>query len=319
MAQELLYPDTELTSTNLSGSPSDLDAQDSNWYTSNTAGNNTVLRVGFPSPTNTLTGTQTFTIQARYDGGGKKDPQINVSLYYNGTEQVVLDSGTVISPGTGGATYSYTWNASDVPDGADVELYVEGVPQGGNSHSLEFGFAEWDCQFERSASVTTEAYSNVSYDSATLEGSAQYVGWDTAGEVWFEWRATGASTWNTTPRQTISQGGNFSDTISGLNSSYYYEFRAKLEDGSGTVYSGSTIQFETKVRVSGTITQDGSSVAGATVYIIRENDNVILSIETTDSNGYYETAVDASYGVHIAAEYEDGSGNYYAGPSLPNV
>jgi hypothetical protein len=93
-------------------------------------------------------------------------------------------------------------------------------------------------QISGTPEVTTLSPTDVSGSEATLEGKLDSLGSDSSADVYFEWREVGASTFNQTTKQTKSATGNFSETITGLNVSTDYEYRAIAENSVGTTEAG---------------------------------------------------------------------------------
>src|SRR4030042_1416823 len=92
-------------------------------------------------------------------------------------------------------------------------------------------------------SVNTEAATDITCTSATLNGEITSMGNVTSVDVSFEWGLdTGYG--NETPAGNLTAPGSFSATITGLSSSTIYHFRAKATDGKRT-YTGSDMTFTT--------------------------------------------------------------------------
>jgi hypothetical protein len=171
MASERQPPDAILASTNLSGSVSDIDddpdSPDSNWLTATVDGNDTMVRVSFPTPTGDPTtgaGLQEFRFQVRNTNNpGGNDPSYSIHLYENGSDLGEIASGTVVS--STGEVLSAIWDASSLgtADGSLVEAYIYGTVD--KKDSMEVGAVEW----------------NVEYSAGTIhEGEGQSAGGSTA-------------------------------------------------------------------------------------------------------------------------------------------
>jgi len=104
--------------------------------------------------------------------------------------------------------------------------------------------------------VSTTGSSNITTDEADLEGSLDGLGGNSSVDVSFEYRETGASSWNQTSPITKSATGVYTQTVTGLNSDTDYEFRsfAKGND-SGETATGGRLTFTTESpgRTSGVI------------------------------------------------------------------
>lgn len=90
--------------------------------------------------------------------------------------------------------------------------------------------------------VTTSAPSNIDSTSAILNGNLDSTGGETC-EVWFEYGLT-VSYGQTTPEQSKSSTGSFSESIFNLNSGTTYHFKACASNSKGTV-CGSDKEFNT--------------------------------------------------------------------------
>ncbi len=91
-------------------------------------------------------------------------------------------------------------------------------------------------------SITTNSAINVDENSATLRGYFDGNGSNT--DTWFEYGTTSSMTQSTSQQSQGSGSGNFSRSISGLQSCRTYYFRAVGENSYGTDY-GSTLTFQT--------------------------------------------------------------------------
>ncbi len=221
---------------------------------------------------------------------------------------LVSNSSTLGSPST---RWSFNNNNSPSPDKLDIVYH--------DSTNSDLYYASVSA---KTASVTTDAASNITATDAQLNGTLSKLSGYSSADVYFEWRQSGASTWNTTTAQTLSSTGSFSDTISGLSRGTTYEFRAVSSTTDGNNY-GDTLTFTTTdPTFSGTVTLSGSGVQNATVYVINDTTGAMEGSTTTDSSGNYTVQVASGNGsdtFHVAAEYEDSNGNQYNATSEPYV
>jgi len=97
-------------------------------------------------------------------------------------------------------------------------------------------------QQNQQPSVTTYYASNITQNSATLNGYLETYGQST--QRWFEWGTSTGSLFNQTTRQYQSNSGNFADSISGLQPNTTYYFRAAANGNYGNIY-GSVASFTT--------------------------------------------------------------------------
>lgn len=115
-------------------------------------------------------------------------------------------------------------------------------------------------------SVTTENPTDVGATSATLNGELVDLNGSESGDCYFEWRKTDASSWNTTATQTLSSTGTFSDSLSGLEESVEYEYRAVGDTSDGDSDTGTTASFTTTTTTtdSPAVTTEAPSNVGTT-------------------------------------------------------
>ncbi|MFC1847821.1 hypothetical protein ACFLXV_00715 [Chloroflexota bacterium] len=90
--------------------------------------------------------------------------------------------------------------------------------------------------------VTTDAASDVTTNSATLNGNLTDMGNASSVDVSFEWGLT-VSYGNETGAQSLTETGTFNDSIGGLDPGVTYHYRAKAV-GNSTAY-GSDVPFTT--------------------------------------------------------------------------
>lgn len=167
-AQERHAPDAVLTQTNLTGALADIDddpdSPDAAWLTQTSGGTDTILRVSFATPTDTLTtgaGLQEFKIHVRsgqnsgFSGNGTEN--YDLFLYEAGSEVAMLASAIELGDALP-QTDAYQWDASLLADGtgADVELRLFGrVAAGGGAPgsraAVEVGAVEWNAEVGEAA------------------------------------------------------------------------------------------------------------------------------------------------------------------------
>lgn len=88
--------------------------------------------------------------------------------------------------------------------------------------------------------VSTNAASNITDTSMDLNGELTTLDGFTEADVYFDYKKSSASTWNSTSATTLTSTGTFSDTISGLDAGTSYDYRAVTTDGTLTK-TGSTM------------------------------------------------------------------------------
>jgi len=93
--------------------------------------------------------------------------------------------------------------------------------------------------------VSTGSASDVTDTSATLSGELTQLGSADSVDVAVEYRQTGSSAWATSSGQTLTSTGSFSESVSGLDPSTDYEFRAVADASDGQSDDGATATFTT--------------------------------------------------------------------------
>jgi hypothetical protein len=126
-----ILPNIVLTATNLNANINNLDEGVSNFndiYATNTALNlNTLLRLGFPTPSNALTrgpNLQTFRARVRKNASGGNATTVRIEVRENNTLRANSSNFTITS--TTGENISFTWNASilSLLSGENVEIVI---------------------------------------------------------------------------------------------------------------------------------------------------------------------------------------------------
>jgi hypothetical protein len=159
MATELLLPNTVITATNLTADINDLnegvDNFDDVYATAGDANSNTLLVLGFPSPSGDLTlgsNLQTFRARVRKNDTGGNDPTVRIEVREDGTIRANSDDITVTS--TTGVNIEFNWDASvlNLQSGIDVEIGIAQQAGGsggppGNRRRIEIDTAEWTADF----------------------------------------------------------------------------------------------------------------------------------------------------------------------------
>lgn len=143
--------------------------------------------------------------------------------------------------------------------------------------------------FSEKPTVETDAATNVGDFEATFNGTILDPGVDSTADVYFEYRETGASTWNSTAAQTISEEGTYSETVTGLSIGTEYEYRAVGENSNG-VYTASNVTFSTDDNTApsvGDITVSPDPIERSTAHDV--------SFEASDEVGVTEAVVEWEY------------------------
>ncbi|MDP2789216.1 MAG: hypothetical protein Q8O46_04215 [bacterium] len=125
------------------------------------------------------------------------------------------------------------------------------------------------------ANFASADYAVAACDSATLNGAVNPNGAPTT--VWFEWGPNPSPSYST-PKQTFTSSGTFSQKITGLTENTTYYFRAVAQNSFGTAY-GSTISFTTPA--CPVIPPPPPPVPAPTVNISADQTNISYNSATT--------------------------------------
>jgi len=143
-------------------------------------------------------------------------------------------------------TEAYTWLLSfaDSVAVSDTDLSffrilslsdTGSVDDSGFSHTLSnLGFV-----------MNTVESSNVDDSSADLTGELSDLDGASSADCYFEYRQDGASSFTDSAKQTLSSTGNYTETVSGLQSGTEYEFRAVGDASDGDSDTGNLQFFKT--------------------------------------------------------------------------
>jgi len=166
-------------------------------------------------------------------------------------------------------------------------------------------------------SVASSDATDVDGSSATLNGSLNNLDDASSADVYFEWRETGASSWNTTPSQTLSSTGSFSETVTGLSTGTEYEFRATGSATDGDADTGSTLSFVASDCADVSNWPSGTGVGGYEYLTQVDVDGQV--VESSSDANYYDftcpdvVTVQQGGSFQVALDYEDdGYDGHYA-------
>ena len=152
---------------------------------------------------------------------------------------------------------SSTWTTTGVQQLTDAGSFTAEIDELESDTAYEYrAIAEGDAESDAGEtltfstdetpvlSVATDAATNVTDTSATLNGTVTELTNIDAVDVHFEYREAGSSTWTTTDSQRRTAEGSFSEDVAGLASERTYEYRAiaeSNEDGD----TGELLEFTT--------------------------------------------------------------------------
>jgi len=198
------------------------------------------------------------------------------------------------SPGTFSATLtnlesntSYRFYAlADYDDGKTAQGYV-----------LQFTTPK------RTVTVLTLDASNITIESATLNGKLTDLGDYSKVNVYFKWRKSGTTNWQETSKKEMTNIGEFSANISGLEINTSYEFKA-LADYDGKTAEGDVKTFTTpkegvKVQTNQAtkIESDSAVLNGKVTYIYGYSScDVYFRYRKTGSENWFQTPSQTLYG-----------------------
>lgn len=165
MASETLAPDGLSLQTNLSGSLSSINVDDTTWLTAPNDNANAVVRVDFPTPTGDPTtgaGVQSCAVKYRVTPNASS-VTFNAYICEGG---IRLNGGSTVdswsSTSTTEQTRNVTWDASllGTADGSAAQIEIEAVKSGGAPAARtvgEFQFIDWSVEY----TAGTNSYSIV--------------------------------------------------------------------------------------------------------------------------------------------------------------
>ncbi len=157
------------------------------------------------------------------------------------------------------------------------------------------------------ANLVQADYAIPACNTATLNGAVNPNGAVTT--VWFEW-GPGSSMPYSTPKQTFTTSGTFSQKISGLQENSSYSFQAVAQNSFGTSY-GSVISFTTQ--------NCTPTVPAPTVNISADSTNLSYNGATTVRwNSTDATSCSASGGTNGWSGNKATSGSFYTGNLTSN-
>ena len=154
--------------------------------------------------------------------------------------------------------------------------------------------------------VTTDAASDITINSATLNGTLTSLGNASSVDVSFEWGLTASYGDETTP-QAMTETGAFNSPISGLDPGTTYHFQAKAV-GNGTAY-GDDVIFTTGTTPPAVTTNAASGVTSDSAML----NGTLTSLGTdTSVDVSFEWGLTASYGNETSPQTMPATGDFNA-------
>lgn len=160
---------------------------------------------------------------------------------------------------------SYLKLAGVTAAGITTVTIESGVAQATSDGYGEGGYGEGPYGGEDGLSVATKDVTDLQTTSTTLNGSLDDLGGADSADCYFEWRRSGASSWNVTTVQTLSSTGSYSESLSGLEDGVEYEYRAIGEASDGDTATGSTLTFTTTDDPPAVTTKSASNITDTSV------------------------------------------------------
>lgn len=145
-------------------------------------------------------------------------------------------SGTTYDAETG--TYVGQWDSTATADG-EVALEARVTDDAGSTAASAI-----DVIVDNRPEITSLVANEATVDGATLNGDLTSLGGSDEVTVWFEYRPTGTDAWDVAGERTLSEPGEFSRVVSGLEAGTEYEHRA-VAQGDGGPIDGGIVRFDT--------------------------------------------------------------------------
>jgi subtilisin len=187
-------------------------------------------------------------------------------------------------------------------DGVEYEFRAVGKVSGGGTY---IGQTDTFTTVNDPPVVSTDLLSDVLASGATLEGSLNDLGSANSIDCFFQWRATGASSWNVTATETLFSTGSYEIDISGLAEGIDYEYRAVARASDGDRDTGRSVSFTTHTNSAGptidsySVTEEGSpnphvDIVANWEVSTTDSDLESVLVQVIDENGYVVDAARAT-------------------------
>jgi len=205
----------------------------------------TAPAVNTVSVTNITDTSATFNGELTDDGGSDK---VNVYFLYQATpEDEYWDYYHPIERVTGPCTFQYT--VENLQPGTEYVMVAQASNEADRIRGSKIYFTTESGPVENAPPVVeTVGASDITKNSAVLEGDLTDMGGHDSVDVWFDYRVQGEPTWVSTSLQVMTTTGLFNETVTDLLSDTTYEFKAVAQNPSGTD-EGSVLTFTTKSEV----------------------------------------------------------------------
>ncbi|MXR52996.1 hypothetical protein GRX03_15460 [Halovenus sp. WSH3] len=188
------------------------------------------VSIASPSDGATVTGTSSVAIAA-------SDPDDS-----DPTVEYRIDDGswTAASYNSESGYYEATWDSTTVQDGSHT-ISARAVDSWGNAATASIGVT-----VDNAIEIATVGSDSVTDSSVRVIGEVIDLGTADSLSVGFEFRPSGADSWQRTPAQTVSDAGEFSTELADLQPETTYEFRAVVENPERI--AGDVLTVQTKQR-----------------------------------------------------------------------
>ncbi len=312
---EYLYPIEELSAVNLTGDISYLqhdpnsDDAEEDWYTQ-TAIDPNELEVLLDDPSGHISGTQTLRFLVRRTNNSTRIPDVEITLYQDGTLIDTLEAGRDVNSPFG-EVWTYEFETEDLIDesGEGLEILMEGSRTGGpppDRNVPEYGAIEWEVSL---TGVNVNIQPTDSEAGTPIEGPPTAFVGDNSGNPVEGITVTaslqgGDFTSGTLEIDTDSDGlAEFSDLVVETAGIYEIEFTAEGVDQPAVtepfeIYSGPAETVSVFTQPQETVA--GTPIEGPPTVLVEdqfgnpvEGNTVTVSVDGTFTSGSFEIDTDS--------------------------
>jgi len=120
--------------------------------------------------------------------------------------------------------YSYFWDGLSENSSYDFRFVMKFNPDGtshpGDTLSITTPLLDTENITGAGSLDNDKAELNLTYETGSFDNA----------DLWFDWRESGAATWNSTSKKNYTEGGSYSDNLTDLSENTQYEFRARMHN-----------------------------------------------------------------------------------------